>query len=82
MMSLYFNADSSTLKKTIVDNQMVDTVMTNLTKFRDSDKEVLVGVLGLLKKYIQATAEEKDVRALHLLESIYRIDALLEDIML
>ena len=81
-MSLYFNADSSTLKKTIVDNQMVDTVMTNLTKFRDSDKEVLVGVLGLLKKYIQATAEEKDVRALHLLESIYRIDALLEDIML
>jgi hypothetical protein len=77
VISLYVNAEPPTLRKTIIDSRMVDTVMANLSQFRDCNKEVLLGVLALLKKYIQAMVEEQNIRALLFLDSVYRLDAVL-----
>lgn len=61
---------------------MVDIMMADLTNFRDGDNSVTMSTLAFLKKHIQFLIEEKNLRGLLLLDSLYRIDGLLTEIMM
>jgi hypothetical protein len=56
--------------------------MADLTSYRDGDNNVTKCALGLLKNHIEFLIEEKNLRGLLLLDSLYRLDALLGEIMM